>query len=66
MKENIKDLATTDLAERLKSDRVNYKKAKFNHAITPLDNPMQLKGMRRDVARLITELNKRKQAEQSK
>ena len=65
-KENLKDLSTNDLQERLKEDSLTYKKAKFNHAITPLDNPMQLKGMRRGVARLKTELNKRQKAEQSK
>lgn len=65
-KEDIKEIATNDLVAKLAEDRLKYKKAKFNHAASPLDNPNVLKAMRRDVARLLTELKKRQQAEQSK
>ena len=65
-KENFKEMSTPDLVERIKEDRLKYKKARFNHTVSHLDNPMVLKGMRRDVARLLTELKKRQMAEQSK
>ncbi len=32
---------------------------KLNHAISPLDNPMQIKAIRREIARLNTELRRR-------
>jgi len=32
---------------------------KLNHAISPLDNPLQIKEVRRTVARLATELRQR-------
>jgi large subunit ribosomal protein L29 len=34
-------------------------KMKLNHAVTPLENPMQIKFTRRTVARLKTELRNR-------
>jgi large subunit ribosomal protein L29 len=32
---------------------------KLNHAITPLENPSQIKLVRRDIARMKTELRQR-------
>ena len=32
---------------------------KFNHAVSPLDNPMSIRTTRRNVARMMTELAKR-------
>jgi large subunit ribosomal protein L29 len=32
---------------------------KLNHAISPLDNPLQIKDVRRTIARLATELSQR-------
>ncbi|MGH2565963.1 MAG: 50S ribosomal protein L29 [Ginsengibacter sp.] len=35
------------------------KKIGFAHAISPLENPMSIRGLRKDIARLKTELKKR-------
>jgi large subunit ribosomal protein L29 len=35
-------------------------KLKMNHAVSPLENPNKIKAYRRTVARLVTELHKRK------
>jgi large subunit ribosomal protein L29 len=35
------------------------KKMQFAHAITPLENPMSIRALRRDISRLKTELKKR-------
>jgi len=53
-----------DLKIRLEDDQQRLKKLKFAHAISPLENPMTIRGLRRDIARLKTELKKR--AEESK
>ena len=37
----------------------SYTDLKMAHAITPLENPIQLRALRRDVARIATELTKR-------
>lgn len=55
----IKELSTADLQEKLGALQKNYTDLKMAHAITPLENPLQLRSLRRSVARLATELTKR-------
>ena len=55
----IKELPMADLKEKLGTLRKNYLDLKTTHAITPLENPLQLRNLRRTVARLATELTKR-------
>jgi large subunit ribosomal protein L29 len=55
----IKELSLTDLNEKLGALQKNYTDLKMAHAITPLENPLQLRGLRRTVARIATELTKR-------
>ena len=50
-----------DLKARLQEDELRLKKLQFAHAISPLENPMTIRGLRRDIARLKTELKKREQ-----
>ncbi|RXK57628.1 50S ribosomal protein L29 [Lacibacter luteus] len=56
---SIKELNVTDLAARIKEDELRLKKLEFAHAISPLENPVSIRGLRRDVARLKTELRKK-------
>jgi len=62
----IRELSTKDIHERLEDARLQLTKAKLNHAVSPLENTNVLKEMRATVARMITELNSREVAEQSK
>ena len=55
----ITELSTADLQGKLGALRKNYTDLKMAHAITPLENPLQLRSLRRTVARLATELTKR-------
>jgi large subunit ribosomal protein L29 len=48
-----------DLAARIKEDELRLKKLKFAHAISPLENPMTVRNLRKDLARLKTELKKK-------
>ena len=60
MKNNdIRELATQDLAERIESAVAQLQQLKLNHAITPLENPSQIKLLRRDIARMKTEFHQR-------
>ena len=56
---SIKELNLTDLTARIKEDEMRLKKLEFAHAISPLENPVSIRGLRRDVARLKTELRKK-------
>ena len=59
-KKSIQGLSVEDLMARIKEDETRLKKLEFGHAITPLENPMSIRNLRREVARLKTELNKKK------
>jgi large subunit ribosomal protein L29 len=58
--EVIRELSTPELIERLDEERMQLNKLKMNHAVSPLENPNKIKAYRRTVARLVTELHKRK------
>ena len=51
--QEIRELATKDLVERLETEVTKLQQLKLNHAITPLENPSQIKEARRQ-----RELNK--------
>ncbi|MEN9685065.1 MAG: hypothetical protein RLZZ28_851 [Bacteroidota bacterium] len=55
----IKDLNLADLKTKIQEDQLRLKKLEFAHAISPLENPMNIRGLRRDIARLKTELKKK-------
>jgi large subunit ribosomal protein L29 len=50
-----------DLKARLEEDKQRLKKLTFAHTISPLENPMTIRGLRREIARLITELKLKQQ-----
>ncbi|HPG11880.1 MAG TPA: 50S ribosomal protein L29 [Chitinophagaceae bacterium] len=50
-----------DLKARLEEDKQRLKKLKFAHAISPLENPMTIRSLRRDISRLKTELKLKQQ-----
>ena len=55
----IKKLSTAELQEKLGETKKSYTDLKMAHAISPLENPIQLRNVRRDVARIATELTNR-------
>ena len=55
----IKGLETKELAEKLETAVADCNQMKLNHAVTPMENPSQIKAARRDIARMKTELRKR-------
>jgi large subunit ribosomal protein L29 len=56
----IKELSSEELIERLAEEQLKLRKMKLSHAVSPLENPMELKGARKLIARLLTEQSKRK------
>ncbi len=55
--------STAELKEQIAELKKLYIDLKMAHAITPLENPIQLRTYRRTIARIATELTKR-QAQQ--
>jgi large subunit ribosomal protein L29 len=54
---SLKDLNEGDLKARIQEDELRLKKLEFAHAISPLENPMSIRALRKDIARLKTKLN---------
>ena len=57
--EEFKELSDKDLSERLDAEVIALNQLRINHTITPLDDSGSIKGKRRDIARLHTELRAR-------
>ena len=58
-KKSIQALNEQDLVARIQEDELRLKKLEFAHAISPLENPVSIRGLRREIARLKTELKKK-------
>jgi len=56
---DLKGLSDQDLKDKLSEEQVRLKKITFSHAVTPIENPMSIRYMRREVARIQTELRRR-------
>lgn len=57
-----KSLSDQELRERITEEKAALNKMKLNHAISPVENPSKIRINRRNVARMLTEANKRSQA----
>jgi large subunit ribosomal protein L29 len=53
----IKNMSVEDIKAKVKEEKEALAKMKFNHGVAGTENPMQLREQRRNVARLLTELN---------
>ena len=58
-KKSIQALNEQDLVARIQEDELRLKKLEFAHAISPLENPMSIRSLRREISRLKTELRKK-------
>ncbi len=63
--EVVKELSTADIIERLEEERKRLTRLKLNHAVSPLENPNEIKANRKTIARLETELRSRTIAEKN-
>ncbi|MBP7172679.1 MAG: 50S ribosomal protein L29 [Cloacibacterium sp.] len=58
---DIKNLSTEDIKTKLTEARANYNKTKLAHSISPVENPIQIRDLRRTIARLETALTNKQQ-----
>ncbi|MEO5984630.1 MAG: 50S ribosomal protein L29 [Ferruginibacter sp.] len=56
---SLNGLSEEDLKAKIQEDELRMKKLSFAHAISPLENPQSIRALRRDVARLKTQLRKK-------
>ncbi|MBL7900377.1 MAG: 50S ribosomal protein L29 [Bacteroidia bacterium] len=57
---DIISLTEQELIERVKEAQAALNKQTLNHTISPVENPSSIRNNRRTVARMLTELSKRK------
>jgi large subunit ribosomal protein L29 len=55
----IKNLSVAELQEQLTQLRKSYAEMKSAHVVSPIQNPLQIRTVRRSIARLATEITKR-------
>ena len=58
-KEELKELSTQDLKDRLEQMVQEYAQLKITHSIPPIDNPAKITADRKMIARVKTELRQR-------
>ena len=58
----VRALTVEELNEKIETARAQYNQMLLNHAVAPLENPSQIKKARRDIARMLTILNQKKNA----
>ncbi len=55
-KAEIKNLSAEEIKNQLAALKADYTKMKLAHKISPIENPIQIRDVRRTIARLETEL----------
>lgn len=58
-KEKLHDLSRQEVEARLRESKDQSFKLKFQHATSPLKNPMELRVIRRQIAKLMTGLRQK-------
>ena len=61
----ILELTTEELTARVGEEQSNLTKLKFAHAVSAIENPRRITKVRKDIARLNTEITKRNTASAS-
>ncbi len=58
-KQDLRELAVSELVERIDAETKELRIAKLNHQITPMEDNSQLRKSRRNIARMMTILNQK-------
>lgn len=55
VKLNLHDMSDADLKSKLAEDKTRLQRLHFNHTVTPLENPMVMRHLRREIATMTHE-----------
>ena len=55
------EMSIDELNEKLTSLKKELSEMKMTHAVSPIENPLQIRNVRRTIARINSELSKRNQ-----
>ena len=54
------DMPNNELNDLLVAEKDKLVRMKMSHTVSPLENPLQIKYLRKNIARIMTEISKRK------
>ena len=54
-----REMTTEELKKKIFDSRKSYSEIKLQHVVSQIENPLQIKYKRRDIARMLTELKNR-------
>ena len=60
-KADIKNLSAEDIQNKLTEVKADFNKTKLAHSISPIENPILIRDLRKTIARLETELTLKQQ-----
>lgn len=58
----IREMTTEEITDKISEESEALTKLKMHHAVSQLENPLQLRYRRKDIARLKTELTQREKS----
>ena len=58
----IKGMTDQEIMERIQAEKADLNKLTLNHTISPVENPAKIRVARRNIAKMLTEVNNRKKA----
>lgn len=61
--QELHEISDSDLIAELEGSEAEYQKLQFDHAVKGLDNPLEIRNLRRDIARIRTEVRRREMAQ---
>ena len=61
----VRELTSKEISERVDTEIARLDQMELQHSISPLDNPAQIKFVRREIARLKTILRERESKKQN-
>lgn len=56
----ITGMTDVELKDRLAEEKAQLSKLQLNHSVSPIENPLKIRGTRRTIARILTEMGSRK------
>ncbi len=59
-------LSDQELKEKIEIEKSKLTKLKLQHAVSPIENPMEIRNTRKTIARLLTEYTKRQRINKNK
>lgn len=56
----IREMTLAELEERIDAERDRLHRLKMTHAVSPLENPEEMRKIKKDIARMLTILTERR------